>query len=71
MSEKKPRTYPGFTPEQAKLGGIRTSEDREHMSEIGKKGGSAVLAKYGPEYFREMSRKRVSKKAKQQQGESK
>ncbi len=46
------------TTERARLGGLKVSENRAHMSEIGRRGAASLLAKYGPDYFAELGRKR-------------
>ena len=54
-------TKPKITPtERASLGGKKISEGEKgkaHMTEIGTKGGNAILAKYGVEYFRNLGKK--------------
>ncbi len=66
MTKNKPRGASAGTPEQrlafARMGGLTVSRDKNHMATIGHKGGKALLAKYGPEHFRELSRKAQAKR---------
>lgn len=48
---------PEVRSEFARKGGLASSADRSRMSEIGKKGSAAMIAKYGPERMREIGRK--------------
>lgn len=41
----------------AKAGGEARAQDRESLAEAGRKGGEAVVEKYGPEHMAEIGRK--------------
>jgi len=50
-----------FTSDEARAagrkGGGRVSRNREHMAEIGRKGGEAVKDKYGSRFYQAIGRK--------------
>lgn len=57
--------HPDKRREVARLGGLKSSENRERMAEIGKKGGSTVREKYGRDYFSNIGRKGGASKRKE------
>lgn len=53
-----------FTSDEARAaghkGGVTISQDRDHMAEIGKKGGDSVKEKYGSTFYQSIGKKKTS-----------